>query len=110
VFITAIDCLSLGRPPSWRRAEPISIRRLGSIHFLILFSFLIQPEDNILTMSRFYDAFAVTFSSTSKDILKNALTAGVYFTPCFLFMPFRQGIDSIHFLQNHILGRRSLYE
>ena len=34
---TAIDILSLGRPPSWRRAEPIPARRRRSIHFVMFF-------------------------------------------------------------------------
>lgn len=37
VVSTAIDCLSLGRPPSWRRGDPRLPGPHGSIHFLLFF-------------------------------------------------------------------------
>ena len=37
---TAIDALSLGRPPSWRRAEPRPTRPRGSIHFVMFFEII----------------------------------------------------------------------
>ena len=50
VVSTAIDVLSLGRPPSWRRGDPRLPGRRGSIHFLLFFGLFFrhpsQPVDS----------------------------------------------------------------
>ena len=50
-MITAIDILSLGRPPSWRRAEPIPIPPHGSIHFVTFFENFSHPDRKSLKMN-----------------------------------------------------------
>ena len=52
--ITAIDILSLGRPPSWRRAKPRATHPLGSTHFDNVLRFFSKVPRNPLWNMGFF--------------------------------------------------------